>query len=480
MNHPKPEIPDFATGNVLVIGDVMLDRYWLGSTSRISPEAPVPVVHVRDSEERPGGAGNVALNIATLGGQTDLIGAVGEDKEATILADTLEAAQVRTHFQIVSGVPTITKLRVLSQRQQLIRLDFEEKLHAVVDNDAFYTQFKQQLAHAKAVILSDYGKGVLDDVRHYIDLARAANLPILIDPKGKDFERYRGATLLTPNRREFEVVVGVCENEAELVANAQAAIKKYDLEALLITRGEEGMTLVRADQPELHFPARARQVYDVTGAGDTVIATCASALAAGSSLENAVSLANIAAGIAVSRWGAATVSVPELRRACEKIQNSDTGVVNETQLLVAVNEARARNEKIVVTNGCFDILHAGHVTYLNQAKALGDRLVVLMNDDASVKHLKGAGRPINTLDRRMAVLAGLEAVDWIAPFSEDTPERVINALKPDVLTKGGDYRVEDIAGSRGVLAHGGIVKILEFVPECSTSRVVEKIKEVEA
>jgi len=470
------QIPNFANAKVLVVGDVMLDRYWSGSTSRISPEAPVPVVHVEQTEDRPGGAGNVALNIAALGAKASLVSMCGTDEAGIALKNKLQAAGVECYLQQVEGIPTITKLRVLSLHQQLIRLDFEEP-HRIIDPDYLLKVFSQQLAYSKVVILSDYAKGSLRFAPDIIAQARKANVPVFVDPKGQDFSIYRGTTLLTPNKKEFEAVVGVCHDENELVEKGVALLRSLELQALLITRGEQGMTLIRQGYPELHMPARAREVYDVTGAGDTVIAVLAAAYADQHDLGQAANIANIAASIVVAKLGTATVSMPELRRAIHEEHSSGRGVMTEEQLSIAIEDARAHGERIVMTGGCFDILHAGHVAYLEQAKQFGDRLVVAVNDDASVKQLKGSGRPINSLERRMAVLAGLTAVDWVVSFSELTPERIVSRILPEVWVKGGDYRVEDLPEGRAVLANGGEVKILQFIEGCSTTSIVEKMQQ---
>jgi D-beta-D-heptose 7-phosphate kinase/D-beta-D-heptose 1-phosphate adenosyltransferase len=299
---------------------------------------------------------------------------------------------------------------------------------------------------------------------------------VLADPKGKDFAIYRGATVITPNLSEFEAIVGHCADEAELVAKGAKLMADLELGALLVTRGEHGMTLLRPDQHALHLPARAREVFDVTGAGDTVISTLAAAIAAGEELPHAVALANLAAGIVVGKLGTAAISAPELRRAIQRAEGSERGVLTLDQLLLAIDDARAHNEKIVFTNGCFDILHAGHVTYLEQARAQGDRLIVAVNDDASVSRLKGPGRPINSVDRRMAVLAGLGAVDWVISFPEGTPENLLTHVKPDVLVKGGDYSVDQVVGAPIVQAYGGEVRVLGLVENSSTTAIVEKIR----
>ncbi len=470
-----PQLPAFNKSRVLVIGDVMLDRYWHGGTHRISPEAPVPVVKVEQLEDRPGGAANVALNVAALGAAAVVVGVTGDDEQGSALQQRLESAGILPVFQKVQGAPTITKLRVISRHQQLIRLDFEESFDGE-DLSPLMDLFQGQLQGAGAVVLSDYGKGALRDPQALIALARGQGLPVLVDPKGSDFSKYRGATLITPNLSEFEAVVGKCRSEAELVEKGLKLLNDLAIDALLITRSEHGMTLLRQGSPELHLPARAREVFDVTGAGDTVISVLATALAAGSPLEQAVALSNLAAGIVVGKLGTAAVSAPELRRAVQREQGAERGVMTEEQLLVALEDARAHGERIVFTNGCFDIIHAGHVGYLEQARKQGDRLIVAINSDASVTRLKGPGRPINPVERRMAVLAGLEAVDWVTSFEDDTPERLLESLKPDVLVKGGDYSVDQVVGWEIVKGYGGEVAVLDFLDNCSTTAIVNQIK----
>ncbi|KLV02215.1 heptose 1-phosphate adenyltransferase [Photobacterium aquae] len=471
----KLTLPDYDQAGVLVVGDVMLDRYWYGPTNRISPEAPVPVVKVDQVEERPGGAANVAMNIAALGGHARLVGLTGIDEPAKALTEKLSSLQVHCDFVSLPNYPTITKLRVMSRGQQLIRLDFEEGFHNV-NADLILPRVEQSLASAKAVILSDYAKGALEHVQAMIQLARKAGVPVMIDPKGADFERYRGATLLTPNLSEFETVVGKTTSDEDLVAKGLGLIEKFDLEALLVTRSEHGMTLLQKGQEPLHMPTQAKEVYDVTGAGDTVISVLAASLAAGKSLSDSCKLANAAAGVVVGKLGTSTVSTIELTDAIHGSQDSGFGVVGESQLIAAVKAARARGEKVVMTNGCFDILHAGHVAYLNEAAKLGDRLIVAVNSDSSVQALKGPGRPVNPEDRRMAVLAGLGAVDWVVPFTEETPQRLISEVLPTLLVKGGDYKPEEIAGGKEVIAAGGEVRVLNFEDGCSTTEIIEAIR----
>ncbi|MDF1614748.1 bifunctional D-glycero-beta-D-manno-heptose-7-phosphate kinase/D-glycero-beta-D-manno-heptose 1-phosphate adenylyltransferase HldE [Desulfurivibrio alkaliphilus] len=473
-------MPIFERARLLVIGDLILDRYLYGATHRISPEAPVPVLHVdREEEQRAGGAGNVALNIAALGAEVALLGLTGMDEEGATLENILTSQNVRCDFSSPTQQRTINKLRILSRHQQLLRVDREAPFSAS-DAAPLTEKFRRLLSSVAVAILSDYGKGTLSHSRELVAAAREAGVPVLVDPKNRDFNVYRGATLLTPNLSEFEAVAGESRSETELAERALRVAGECGLDALLVTRGAQGMTLVQTDGSEpLHLPTRAREVFDITGAGDTVIATLGASLAAGLSLPEAVQLANVGAGIVVGKLGTASVSVSDLRRALQDSDDSRRGVLSEEELLAAVAAARAGGERIVMTNGCFDLLHAGHVSYLKQARKLGDRLIVAVNDDASVRALKGAGRPINPLEQRLEVLAGLAAVDWVIPFAEDTPRRLICQVLPDVLVKGGDYRPEQIAGHECVLAAGGEVTVLEFDYACSTSRIIARINQTE-
>ncbi|MDU5909926.1 MAG: bifunctional D-glycero-beta-D-manno-heptose-7-phosphate kinase/D-glycero-beta-D-manno-heptose 1-phosphate adenylyltransferase HldE [Escherichia coli] len=465
----KVTLPEFERAGVMVVGDVMLDRYWYGPTSRISPEAPVPVVKVNTIEERPGGAANVAMNIASLGANARLVGLTGIDDAARALSKSLADVNVKCDFVSVPTHPTITKLRVLSRNQQLIRLDFEEGFEGV-DPQPLHERINQALSSIGALVLSDYAKGALASVQQMIQLARKAGVPVLIDPKGTDFERYRGATLLTPNLSEFEAVVGKCKTEEEIVERGMKLIADYELSALLVTRSEQGMSLLQPGKAPLHMPTQAQEVYDVTGAGDTVIGVLAATLAAGNSLEEACFFANAAAGVVVGKLGTSTVSPIELENAVRGRADTGFGVMTEEELKLAVAAARKRG-------GVFDILHAGHVSYLANARKLGDRLIVAVNSDASTKRLKGDSRPVNPLEQRMIVLGALEAVDWVVSFEEDTPQRLIAGILPDLLVKGGDYKPEEIAGSKEVWANGGEVLVLNFEDGCSTTNIIKKIQQ---
>ncbi len=468
-------IPDFSRARVLVVGDVMLDRYLFGSTSRISPEAPVPVVHVRRTEQRAGGAGNVAVNAAALGARATLVGLVGKDDEGRALERLMRDQDVEPVLLMLDSEPTISKLRVISKNQQLIRLDFETEVGA--DGAQWILQqVGELLPDHDAVVLSDYGKGALRQVEALIELCIEAGRPVLVDPKGNDFGRYRGATVITPNMKEFEQVAGACADEQEFEDRARSLAQELALQALLVTRSEKGMCLVETGGEVYRLPTKAKEVYDVTGAGDTVISTFAAALAAGLDRRRASLLANLAAGLVVGKLGTASVSRAELEDALHGESALDRKIVSQEMLLEQLAVARHQGERVVMTNGCFDILHAGHIKYLQEAKQLGSVLVVAVNSDDSVRRLKGESRPLNSLDDRMALLSALESVDWVVPFSEDTPERLICAVLPDVLVKGGDYEAEQIAGFECVTRHGGEVTVLQYHEGRSTTEIIEKAR----
>ncbi|MEC7516679.1 MAG: bifunctional D-glycero-beta-D-manno-heptose-7-phosphate kinase/D-glycero-beta-D-manno-heptose 1-phosphate adenylyltransferase HldE, partial [Pseudomonadota bacterium] len=473
------KLPKFSDAKVLVIGDVMLDRFWHGAATRISPEAPVPVVKVAGVDDRPGGAGNVAINLAALGVETTLSGLVGDDEHAKQLRSAVEAKGVRWSV-MPCPADTIVKLRVLSRNQQLIRMDFEAPLDDYAD-ESFLQYASNLIAEHDVVLLSDYAKGTLTNIEALISACGVLNTPVLVDPKGADFSRYAGATLITPNLSEFEAVVGACHQDDTVIsARARHLCEQHGFEAVLVTRSERGMTLQSKEGEPLHLPALAREVFDVTGAGDTVISAMAAGLASQDSFENSTRLANVAAGLVVGKVGTATVTREELQGALLQSEGDVQdlpafGVVTEQEAVAAVARLKAEGQRVVMTNGCFDLLHPGHVTYLSQAAALADVLIVAVNDDASVTRLKGPDRPINGIESRMSVLAGLRSVSYVVAFSEDTPARLIEAISPDVLVKGGDYAINEIAGHEHVLESGGEVIILEFVEGFSTTATIKRI-----
>jgi len=470
---------------ILVIGDVMLDRYWQGDSQRISPEAPVPVVKISTHEDKVGGAANVARNIAHLDGKVTLMGIVGEDENATLMEAMLSQENIESALLRQSEQPTITKLRVISRHQQVVRLDFEEHF-ANQHAKALKERFSQCIQDFDFVVFSDYNKGTLAEVNEMIRIARQHNKPVLVDPKTDDLSKYSGATVITPNLKEFVHAGGETESEDSITESARMIMSRCKIDSILLTRSEQGMSMITRDE-KTDMPAQVLEVADVTGAGDTVIATLAIMLAAGCPVAEAAKIANLAAGIVVAKLGAATVSPEELYHVANKALFASKQSHYQTPIedvLQHIRFARLSGEKIVFTNGCFDILHAGHVHYLEQAKALGDRLVVGLNSDASVSRLKGATRPVNSFENRATVLTGLASVDWVVPFGEqlndqydDTPYYLIEKVLPDVLVKGGDYTIDSIVGADLVQDNGGQVAVIEFLDGCSTTRIIEKIQD---
>lgn len=458
---------------ILIIGEVMLDKYWHGSTSRISPEAPVPVVHVDSEENKVGGSGNVAMNCASLGAKTSIISFCGDDDNGYLVNQILKKAGVKTYIKKIKHFTTITKLRILSKNQQLIRSDFEMPLKASLQDNALKT-FQNKIHSTDVVIISDYGKGLISNLKHYISAAKAEKKIIIVDPKGTDFRKYKGSTILTPNMSEFEEVVGSCKNLHEIELKAKKLIKQLSLNALLITRSEKGMTLVEKGKKSFNVPALAKDVYDVTGAGDTVVSVLASCLGAGITFRDSVVIANIAASIVVGKVGTSTVSPKEIINTVP----DNTYHINDTKrkIIKRIIDLKQSGKKIVFTNGCFDILHPGHLSYLREAKNLGDILVIGLNSDTSVRRLKGTKRPINKQKDRSILLQSLSFVDYVIPFSEDTPKDLIEILSPDILVKGGDYKIKDIEGADHVIKNNGKVKILDFIHGYSSSNIIEKIK----
>ncbi len=469
-------LPSLQAVRVVVVGDVMLDRYWFGTAQRISQEAPVPVVDVDHVEDRPGGAANVALNVVSLGAQCTLIGAVGRDDAGSHLEETLRAAGVDCDLIALAGWPTVLKLRVMSQKQQLIRTDFEKPLIADL-TDGLGERLGRHLKGASVLILQDYDKGTIGDPRALIELAAKFRVPVVVDPKFKPFSAYRGANLIKPNLEEFRRAVGPWAEDDELLVKAQAVCREHALGALVVTRGGRGSTVVTSEGTHQHIPALPVDVFDPTGAGDTSAAALGITLGLGWHPLDCARIANVASGLVVGKTGTSVVTGPELARALAAQVRVDRGVLSSSQLKDSVAIARGAGERVVFTNGCFDILHAGHVAYLEEARALGDRLVVAVNDDASVTRLKGAGRPVNPLEQRLRVLSALAAVDWVVGFGEDTPERLLAELKPDVLVKGGDYSVDKVVGADLVRSWGGEVRVLSMVEDCSTTAIVNRIQQ---
>jgi D-beta-D-heptose 7-phosphate kinase/D-beta-D-heptose 1-phosphate adenosyltransferase len=470
---------NWAGTRLLVVGDVMLDKYIWGDVGRISPEAPVPVVRATHQSQQPGGAANVAMNIAKLGAQVEVIGFTGGDDDERLLTAGLLANGIAAGFVVSEGFPTITKQRILGGRQQMLRLD-NERLgpRAQSDYERLTANVLAHLPGCHAVVLSDYAKGALtpEVCQAVIQAARRMDIPVLVDPKSADLARYRGATTVCPNLSELSAAVHRDARDLKaLLEAAESLVAELDLEFLIATLGEKGIALLR---PGNRFvaPAIARQVFDVSGAGDTVIAVLALCLASGLKPETAVGLANVAAGIVVGKVGTVPVEKHELLAALapQIALHAVDKVVSREELVQRVALWKANGERVAFTNGCFDLLHIGHITLLEQARSFGDRLIVAINSDASVRGLKGPSRPIVGETERTRVLAALAAVDSVVVFGEATPLELIVATRPDVLVKGGDYSADTIVGAHEVESWGGQVKIVPIVAGFSTTQLLAR------
>ncbi len=471
---------DFRSIRVLVIGDVMLDRYVWGIVDRISPEAPVPVLKSVHTTRVPGGAANVAMNIIGLGAHAIQAGYWGDDLERRELDDLLRSANVDTSGMMTSAHPTISKTRVMARQQQLLRMDVENAgVRLQSEHDALLDRALQLLPDAHAVILSDYAKGALTPAlcRGVIDAARARSIPVLVDPKDKSFAKYEGATTICPNLAELSLATGIDRtNQGELIVAGEHLVTEARIDFLTVTMSEKGILVLFPDS-SFHSPARAREVFDVSGAGDTVIATMALCLATGLDTESAVNLSNIAAGIVVGKTGTAPISRNELvaELTTSTRMSSPEKVLDDGQLLLRIAEWRATGHRIVFTNGCFDILHVGHITLLEQCRQYGDKLIVAINSDASVQCLKGPTRPVVGENERARVLAALASTDAVTIFDEQTPLNLIRRIRPDVLVKGGDYTTATIVGAEDVMGWGGRIEIVPTVPGYSTTGTIARM-----
>jgi D-beta-D-heptose 7-phosphate kinase/D-beta-D-heptose 1-phosphate adenosyltransferase len=473
-------MPAFSKAAVLVVGDIMLDRYFWGEVTRVSPEAPVPVVRVTQKTQALGGAGNVALNLVGLGAEVMLVGVRGADSQGTYLEKLLGDHEIARELVVTDKLPTTTKTRVLGQGQQLLRMD--EEAPRELDEDttaALKAHIEAALPRMGAVVLSDYGKGMfLGELAAWtIDACRRRRLPVFVDPKGTDWERYRGATAITPNTAEFQAVASFDPtSDTQLTAQAGIVRQRFHLDWLLVTRGARGLSLLGEFHAPLHIRSRAQEVYDVSGAGDTVIATLAAGVAAGLDTPQAAELANAAAGVVVAKIGTQAILAGELARALRMEDKATATKIMDLAGAEALRQRwRAEGRQVVFTNGCFDILHVGHLQLLNAAAELGDRLIVGVNSDSSVRRLKGHSRPVTPEAQRMTLLAGLACVDLVVMFAEDTPLALIRSLAPEVLVKGGDYTPDTVVGREEVEAAGGRVAILPLAPGISTTKVIERI-----
>jgi len=472
-------LESFSRAQVLVLGDVMLDRFVYGSVERMSPEAPVPVMTLEHTSDVPGGAANVARNVADLGGHAVLIGVVGVDEAgAQLRARLAEAPALQAELVVDAARPTTLKTRYIGERQQILRADVESKA-PLPDSVAasVLAQFRAALARTDIVVLSDYAKGVLCDavVGAAIAAAQAAGKPVLVDPKSRSFLKYKGTTVLTPNRHELQNACGHdCSSDEQVVAGAREILAQGICSTLVVTRGKDGMSIVGVDGTATHIKAQATEVYEVSGAGDTAVAALAVALAGGADIEAAVNLANTAAGIVVGKFGVATVTAAEIVAQLDDAHSSRVRFALNT-VQRQVHRWRQLGLRVAFTNGCFDLLHPGHLSLLSQAKQTADRLVVGLNSDLSVRRLKGAGRPVQTAMARAMVLTSLKSVDAVVIFEEDTPRALIAALEPDVLVKGADYTLDNVVGADIVLARGGKVVLAELVPSQSTTNTIQRM-----
>lgn len=488
-DRPMPDIPvadlvaavrALRRASVLVVGDAMLDRYVYGTVRRISPEAPVPVLAVEREVAMPGGAGNVVRNLTALGAAVAFVSVVGDDQAGSDLTGLIGGQPgVEPWLLVQGGRHTTTKTRFIANGQHMLRADQEvvQGIHPRLA-DRMVKIAADAVAATAVLVLSDYGKGVLDGAtaQRLIEAAHAAGRRVIVDPKGRDYSRYAGADVLTPNRAELAEATGMPVDSEEAILAAMRSLRDaHGFAAVLVTRSEDGMTLLDGDRIH-HFPAEAEEVHDVSGAGDTVVSTLSSGLAAGLALPVAARVANIAAGIVVGKVGTAVAREEELLEALTPERGALRKVMSRSAALEQVERWRRRGWRVGFTNGCFDLLHPGHVHLLEQARSWCDRLVVGLNTDASVKRLKGPARPIQSEAARAAVLASLATVDCVALFDEDTPIELIRALRPDVLVKGADYTVEQVVGGDIVLDYGGQVKLAELLPGNSTTATVARIK----
>jgi D-beta-D-heptose 7-phosphate kinase / D-beta-D-heptose 1-phosphate adenosyltransferase len=461
----------------LVIGDVMLDTYWSGKPRRLSPEAPVPVVPLDYVDHRPGGAANVALNIAKFCKQVSLFAPTGDDSAAEQLQKELEANGVNCLFARSASRRTINKIRIVAEQNQIVRVDAEDNLsqyNVFADWQSYFN-----LLDYDAVVISDYAKGFIGDMQSFIRKCRENSIGVIVDPKGNSFEKYRGCNIITPNLNEFSLVLGAGQSETDILHKGRHFVEQFPETSLCLTRGSDGISFFGSDKFEFHAPTNAKEVYDVTGAGDTLVSLLALCVTTGMSTESSVRVANLAAGLVVGKKGTASVSKEELRAIV--LSSYETSGIKQSKIFDVkelsswVSELKLTGTKIVMTNGCFDILHAGHVKYLEHAKSLGDILIVAVNDDASVSRLKGNNRPINCLKDRLAVLESLSCVDYVTTFSSDAPTELYKQIKPHILVKGSDYEGRTISGADEIVSNGGQVVLSKLVAGRSTTALISKI-----
>ena len=461
-------VQSLKNGTVLVVGDVMLDRYIEGDITRISPEAPIPILNKQNEKCMLGGAGNVVANLRSFNVAVGLVGIIGDDEASIEIVDMLKKIKVNNNLVQIKNSYSTTKMRFTSKQHQIFRFDV----------DLMLNKDKEIIEHVKAIIddynvilLSDYSKGVISDVvaSKIIKLANKKGKKVLVDPKGKDYKKYRGAYLITPNRDELSEIVGTDVQDNE-VHHARKLLRNVKIDNILVTLGQDGMIIVDKKLSK-HYKSQAVEIFDVSGAGDTVISSIAAGISAGLSLDKSIEIANIAAGCVVGKFGTATVTVDEL------IHRSNNKIVTLNDAVDIVNTWKFENKTIGFTNGCFDLLHIGHVEVLRKTKEKCDKLVLGLNSDSSIKKLKGDGRPIIDQYSRSILLSEFQSVDLIVMFDEETPLNLIEQLKPDILIKGSNYKIDEIVGSDLVIGYGGKVVTVELIEGQSTSSIIENIKE---
>lgn len=473
------KLPSFEYLNIVVIGDVILDKYILGECERISPEAPVPIINVNSSKSLPGGASNVACNLLSIGANVILICPYGKDKSSAELKKILQKNKLSFRYIYDDFFKTPTKTRLLSQGQQIVRFDEYDRT-VTTKADKIIKELESLEKKIDLIIFSDYDKGTLSEIDKILEYTNKKSIKTIVDPKGDNFDKYKNCSIITPNLKEFSKIVGSFTNNSEFEEKAFNLLDKLALEALLITKGKYGLSLISNSKDHQEISAEASEVFDVTGAGDTVISILAAMYASGASLYDAAFVSNIAAGISIQRQGTVQVTREELSNALAKKNNYKfiSKILDENvDLGLFFKSLKQKNKKIVMTNGCFDILHAGHVSYLEKSQLMGDYLIVGINTDESVRRLKGKKRPVNTLENRMRVIASLNSVDLVIPFSEDTPINLIKTIKPDIYVKGADYKLNEIIGADFIRSYGGEVNLIPLLDGLSTSNTISKISE---
>ena len=442
---------------ITVIGDVMIDWYLHGESSRISPEAPVPVVNFKESKFQLGGAANVANNLKHLEIEPFLIGAIGNDHFGSLLKEHLKAEKIKFNLSTEKSFQTICKQRLMSSNQQLARIDYEKYFHGSKLTNLFNT-FIKNIAKTDLIIVSDYGKGTIFNARKLIQSAKKLKKKILIDPKGKDFTKYKGANLITPNKSEFENIMGKVDSKRDLVNKAKKMLEHLNLESLIVTLGSEGMYVLTKSNKKIigdFINAYPQEVFDVSGAGDTTISALGAALSEGNDIFSAAEFANLAASISVSKLGTSTVSKDEV---------------------ASLEASKGNKEQVIVfTNGCFDIIHSGHLDLLKEARSYGDKLIVGLNSDKSISKLKGSDRPIIGQSERKKILSALKFVDEVIIFNEENPLKLIKKLKPSILVKGADYAKEQVVGGEFVESYGGEIKLVKLTKGKSSSKIINKL-----